>query len=309
MAENSPASLETRPRRTISRRRLLGAGVGTAAVVTLGDFTFNRDFREKVEVVITTTWYNDLFHPILLIPWVREDDRNHTRLNLIGSHRDGVTTRLTLRAYEAGGSPVAEWPGIDLPSTGFLNIELGSLTGGKPLDGPFKVFYETSAPLQEYLLRVTVDYYDDQNISSVHANPSYKATSGAHELFHQLTARLDGHPTFLNTNQFLARVVLDKDRETYLAIQNCREGNSGAVAHPSLDLFNEQGEALHREIDIPPDGSTFLSVRDLFPTAEAHLAGRPGGLRISDRLSFLWSNAFLYDRRSGSLNVDHLHWT
>jgi hypothetical protein len=296
-------------RRPISRRRLLGTGLATAVAVTGGNFIFNREFREKVEVVITTTWYNDLFHPILLIPWAKEDRHYHTRLNLIGSHRDAAHTRLTIRAYQVDGRPAGEWGPIELPSTGFLNLELGALTGGTPIDGPLKIYYEVNVPVRDYLLRTTVDYYDAQGIASVHANPSYKATTGAHELFHQFTARLDGHNGYLNTNQFLARVALDGPQDSYLAIQNCREGNSGMTAHPTLELFNERGEGLKQMIEIPPDGSTFLSIRELFPKAVPHLNGRPGGIRITDQHSFLWTNAFLLDRRTGSLSVDHLHWT
>lgn len=309
MSETSLPLPQTRERRPVSRRRLLGVGLATAVAAAAGDFVFNREFREKVEVFITTTWYNDLFHPILLVPWAKEDSRFHTRLNLIGSHRDGVETTVTVRAYRSDGTLAGEWPGLQLPVTGFMNLELGSLSGGQPIDGPVKIFYETTAPMRDYLLRITLDYYDERGISSVHANPSYKATSGAHELFHQLTARLDGHGHYYNTNQFLARVAIDGPHDTYLAIQNCRDGNSGATARPTLELINEPGQTLARTIQIPPDGSTFLNVRDLFPDASAHLGTGPGAIRITDREAFLWTNAFLIDRRTGSLSVDHLHWT
>lgn len=309
MADDALPLSIPRARKPISRRKLLAVGGATALGVAGGDFVFNREFREKVEVFITTTWYNDLFHPILLIPWAKEDGRYHTRLNLIGSHREGTQTRFWVRAFTPSGDPAGEWGPIDLPATGFLNLDLAQLTGGQPIDGPVKVFYETTAPVRDYLLRITIDYYDDRGISSVHANPSYKASTGAHGLFHEFTARLDGHAHYFNTNQFLARVAIDGPQDTYLAILNCREGNSGATAEPTLELFNARGEGLPRTLRIPPNGSTFLSVREAFPEAVAHLAGEPGGVRVTDRLAFLWSNAFLIDRRTGSLSVDHLHWT
>lgn len=137
MTEALPRPSTSRP---ISRRRVLGVGALTALAVGAGDFIFNREFREKIEVFITTTWYNDLFHPILLIPWAKEDGQHHTRLNLLGSHRDNVQTRLTVRAYQADGTPAGEWGEFDLPATGFLNLELAELAGGRTIDGPVKVF-------------------------------------------------------------------------------------------------------------------------------------------------------------------------
>jgi hypothetical protein len=145
--------------------------------------------------------------------------------------------------------------------------------------------------------QVTIDFEGPQLGSSRAYLHWYNARSltSSHEKFGLTIPAVGGYWTVPN--------VQDSERyRVHLALVNLDD-----QAYTSTVVLKDgQGQELSASLELPPQGSRFVSLTDLFPAASEHLAGRPGVLHFGNNRQPAMYYYFVHNPQLGTWRAQHL---
>lgn len=145
--------------------------------------------------------------------------------------------------------------------------------------------------------QVTIDFEGPRLGSSrayLHWYNDHSLTS-SHEKFGLTIPAVGGYWTVPN--------VQDSDEyRVYLAVANLDERSYIS----DVTLKDDEGHALHAEVELPPHGSRFLSLDMLFQNPRGFLHGRPGVLYFGNNRQPAMYYYFVQNQRLGTWRAQHL---
>jgi hypothetical protein len=97
--------------------------------------------------------------------------------------------------------------------------------------------------------------------------------------------------------------VQDRDEyRVHLAVTNLDR----APYTSDLTLKDDEGHELHARVDLPPNGSRFLSLDSLFKNTRGFLHGQPGVLYFGNNRQPAMYYYFVANSRLGTWRAQHL---
>jgi len=191
-----------------------------------------------------------------------ENESLHTRINMANlefpeNPGSGSSVWIKLHVFNPEGIFLCESKHKVLTNeTKF--IEMADILRSCPSAPPFglvKIFLKSNSLGSR---RVYCHWYNDQSITSTHE----KATDRPFE---------SGHQT-------LSKVIVSPQYETHISITNL----STQKKSTNLVLSNHQGKKIDYQLTLPPWGTLFSSISDLYPHAGNHLDKKMGDLYLEN---------------------------
>ena len=226
--------------------------------------------------------------PRRMASWFRDTSDMRTRLCVSNlevpeAHQLCQPTNVVLRLFDPDGGPLA-FRRFRLARNGSLVLELHDLlpppARGRLPSGQLQVDFEGPHLGSS---RAYLHWYNDRSLTS------------SHEKFGLTIPAVGGYWTVPN--------VQDSDAyRVHLAITNldARQYTS------TLVLKDAEGHPREVHLQLPPNGSRFVSLPELFADAAAFLDRRPGVLYFGNNRQPAMYYYFIYNQMMGSWRAQHL---
>lgn len=227
-------------------------------------------------------------HPRRMASWFRDADDMHTRLFVSNlelpeaphlCQRVGVMVRL----FDQQGSPEISRR-FAIPRNASLVLELADLlpAARRGAVDSGQVCIDFEGP-QLGSARAYLHWYNAQSLTS------------SHEKFGLTIPAVGGYWTVPN--------VQDSDEyRVYLAVTNLDAGRYTS----DITLKDSEGHALQTSVELPPNGSRFLSLPGLFREMRGFLDRQPGVLYFGNNHQPAMYYYFVQNERLGTWRVQHL---
>jgi len=226
--------------------------------------------------------------PRRMASWYRDALDMHTRVcvsNLEVPEAPTLCQPITLLVslFDADGSRVAAQR-FSLQRNASLMLELAELLPsarrGHIQSGQVRVDFEGA---QLGSSRAYLHWYNERGLTS------------SHEKFGLTIPAVGGYWTVPNVQD-------SDDYRVHLAVTNLDERPYTS----SITLKDEAGSALETTVQLPPNGSRFLSLDALFDDPAAFLGGRPGVLYFGNNRQPAMYYYFVANQRLGTWRAQHL---
>lgn len=227
-------------------------------------------------------------HPRRMASWYRDAADMHTRLfvsNLEVPEAPGLcqTAGLLVGLFDQDGSPLVARR-FSLPRNASLVLELGDLLPaerrGRIQSGQLMVDFEGG---QLGSSRAYLHWYNDHSLTS------------SHEKFGLTIPAVGGYWTVPNVQD-------DDEYRVYLAVSNLDERSYTS----EVTLKDDEGHALETTVELPPNGSRFLTLDGLFHNPRGFLHGQPGVLYFGNNRQPAMYYYFVQNQRLGTWRAQHL---
>ena len=227
-------------------------------------------------------------HPRRMAAWFRDAPDMHTRvcvsnLELPDAAELCRPTDVQISLLDADGQPLAARR-FHLARNGSLVLELGDLLPayrrGQFPSGQVRIDFEGP---QLGSSRAYLHWYNDRSLTS------------SHEKFGLSIPAVGGYWTVPNVQD-------TEDYRVHLAVTNLDD-------RPYLSeviLKDAGGESLSATVAVPPNGSRFAALPDLFDSPAAFLANRPGILYFGNNHQPAMYYYFVLNERLGTWRAQHL---
>ncbi len=227
-------------------------------------------------------------HPRRMASWYRDSDDMHTRLfvsNLELPEAPHVCqpASVVVRLFDQAGNVDASRRFV-IPRNASLVLELRELLAaarrGNVQSGQVRIDFEGA---QLGSARAYLHWYNAHSLTS------------SHEKFGLTIPAVGGYWTVPD--------VQDSDEyRVYLAVTNL---DTGAYTS-DITIKDSEGHALHASVELPPNGSRFLSLADLFHNLSGFLDRQPGVLYFGNNHQPAMYYYFVHNQRLGTWRVQHL---
>jgi len=227
-------------------------------------------------------------HPRRMAAWFRETDDLHTRLfvsNLEVPEAAGLCQPATVlvRLFDQDGNAEASRR-FEIPRNASLVLELRDLLRserrGHVQSGQVCIDFEGA---QLGSARAYLHWYNDRSLTS------------SHEKFGLTIPAVGGYWTVPS--------VQDSDEyRVYLAVTNL-DANRYAS---DITVKDNEGHALKTTVDLPPNGSRFVCLAELFHDLSGFLHHEPGVLYFGNNHQPAMYYYFVHNQRLGTWRVQHL---
>ena len=247
--------------------------------------------RSTWPVQQTSAWrqrQNWRAHPRRMASWYRDADDLHTRLfvsNLEVPEAPQLCqpASVTVRLFDQDGYAQASRR-FSIPRNASLVLELADLLSaarrGHVQSGQVSIDFEGA---QLGSARAYLHWYNEHSLTS------------SHEKFGLTIPAVGGYWTVPN--------VQDSDEyRVYLAVTNL----DGRSYTSDITLKDSEGHALHTSVELPPNGSRFLSLAGLFHNLRGFLDREPGVLYFGNNHQPAMYYYFVQNQRLGTWRVQHL---
>jgi hypothetical protein len=227
-------------------------------------------------------------HPRRMASWFRDTADMHTRLiisnlELPEAPRACTATSVTVRLLDQDGRDLSARR-VHLARNASAVLELRGLLPEQlqsRLDSG-QVIADFEGP-QLGSSRAYLHWYNERSLTS------------SHEKFGLTIPAVGGYWTVPN--------VQDSDEyRVHLAIANLE----AAPYLSEVTLKDDEGHALDAQVWLPPSGSRFVSLAQLFPDARAFLHGEPGVLYFGNNRQAAMYYYFVQNQRLGTWRAQHL---
>jgi hypothetical protein len=227
-------------------------------------------------------------HPRRMASWFRDTPDMRTRLCVSNlevpeAHELCQPTNLVVRLFEPDGRPLTSRR-FHVARNGSLVVELHDLlppgARGRLPSGQVQVDFEGP---QLGSSRAYLHWYNERSLTS------------SHEKFGLTIPAVGGYWTVPN--------VQDSDEyRVHLAITNLDR----RAYTSSIVLKDAEGHPRETSLEIPPNGSRFVALPDLFADAAAFLDHRPGILYFGNNHQPAMYYYFIHNQRLGTWRAQHL---
>lgn len=237
------------------------------------------------------------FNPFFVI-----DDGDLATSALLFDSAEGVDGRpVDLLIYDAQGRlVVSEAPFVQLQRDRVCRVDVRDILRKNGVAGTFtghaELLYHASPEWESYPtdLAVCVEYVSGGKFASVIFGAGLWNPP---------------EPSSNRNYRSINRVICDDAQTTYIAISNCcYDYDRCKEAELTLSLVARGAPAAHVRLSIPPNGTVFRAVDDLFPAAKEILAASGGaGLTLTSDINCLvLTHLFLtQDRASKAVSAEH----
>jgi hypothetical protein len=227
-------------------------------------------------------------HPRQMASWFRDTDDMRTRLfvsnlELPEAPQLCQPANVTVRHYDQEGSLWGSRRFV-IPRNASLVLEVRDLLAKerRGLVQSGQVCIDFEGP-QLGSARAYLHWYNDHSLTS------------SHEKFGLTIPAVGGYWTVPN--------VQDSDEyRVYLAVTNL----DGSPYTSDITLKDSEGHALNTTVDLPPNGSRFLSLAGLFHDVSGFLDRKPGVLYFGNNKQPAMYYYFVQNERLGTWRVQHL---
>jgi hypothetical protein len=227
-------------------------------------------------------------HPRRMASWYRDTPDMHTRLfvsNLEVPEAPQLceATSVLISLLDQDGRSLATRR-FEIGRNASLVIELADLLPvqrrGQLQSGQVLIDFEGA---QLGSSRAYLHWYNDHSLTS------------SHEKFGLTIPAVGGYWTVPNVQD-------DDEYRVYLAVTNL---DSRAYTS-DVTLKDDEGHALHTEVDLPPNGSRFLTLEGLFQNPRGFLHDQPGVLYFGNNRQPAMYYYFVQNQRLGTWRAQHL---
>ncbi|HEV7665285.1 MAG TPA: hypothetical protein VGQ62_17270 [Chloroflexota bacterium] len=227
-------------------------------------------------------------HPRRMASWYRDADDMHTRLfvsNLEVPEAPQLCADVAVlvRLFDSSGAQLAAQR-FAIPRNASLVLELADLLPaaqrGHVPSGQVIVDFEAA---QLGSSRAYLHWYNDHSLTS------------SHEKFGLTIPAVGGYWTVPNVQN-------SDEYRVHLAVTNLDDQPFTS----EVTLKDDEGHALDSQIDLPPNGSRFLSLETLFANPSGFLHDQPGVLYFGNNRQPAMYYYFVHNQRLGTWRVQHL---
>src|SRR5579859_6405562 len=227
-------------------------------------------------------------HPRRMASWFRDADDMHTRLfvsNLEVPEAPQLcqAASVQVRLFDQTGSPEAARR-FAIPRNASLVLELRDLLRaerrGQVPSGQVCVDFEGA---QLGSARAYLHWYNDHSLTS------------SHEKFGLTIPAVGGYWTVPDVQDSV-------EYRVYLAVTNL----DSRPYTSDVTLKDDEGHALHTEVELPPNGSRFLTLDGLFQNPHGFLHDQPGVLYFGNNRQPAMYYYFVQNTRLGTWRAQHL---
>jgi hypothetical protein len=220
--------------------------------------------------------------------WYRDMPDLHTRLfvsNLEVPEAPQLTREVTalVRLFDSQGAQVA-MQRFAIPRNASLTLETAELLPSSLRDrlpsGQLVVDFEAA---QLGSSRAYLHWYNDHSLTSTH------------EKFGLTIPAVGGYWTVPDVHD-------SEDYQVHLAVINLDQQGYRS----GLTLKDDEGHALSAQLDLPPNGSRFVRLGEVFPDMHAFLHDRPGVLYFGNNRQPAMYYYFIRNQRLGTWRAQHL---
>jgi hypothetical protein len=227
-------------------------------------------------------------HPRRMASWYRDTPDMHTRLFVSNLELPEArqlcepTSALICLLDQEGGALATKR--FEIGRNASLVLELGDLLPaqrrGQLQSGQILIDFEGA---QLGSSRAYLHWYNDHSLTS------------SHEKFGLTIPAVGGYWTVPNVQD-------SEEYRVYLAVTNL---DSRAYTS-DVTLKDDEGHALHTEVDLPPNGSRFLTLDGLFQNLRGFLHDQPGVLYFGNNRQPAMYYYFVQNQRLGTWRAQHL---
>src|SRR5579859_5206882 len=227
-------------------------------------------------------------HPRRMASWYRDAADMHTRLfvsNLEVPEAPALCQRVgvMVRLFDQAGNPEASRR-FAIPRNASLVLELRDLlpAGRRGAVQSGQVGIDFEGP-QLGSARAYLHWYNEHSLTS------------SHEKFGLTIPAVGGYWTVPNVQH-------DDEYRVFLAVTNLDKQPYTS----DVTLKDDEGHALHTEVELPPSGSRFLTLDGLFLNPHGFLHDRPGVLYFGNNRQPAMYYYFVHNQRLGTWRAQHL---
>ncbi|MDQ6675220.1 MAG: hypothetical protein M3069_31540 [Chloroflexota bacterium] len=227
-------------------------------------------------------------HPRRMASWFRDADDMHTRLfvsNLEVPEAPHLCqpASVTVRLFDQAGNAEASRR-FSISRNASLVLELGDVLRprrrGHLPSGQVCIDFEGA---QLGSARAYLHWYNDQSLTS------------SHEKFGLTIPAVGGYWSVPDVQD-------SEEYRVYLAVTNL-DANSYTS---DITIKDSEAHALHTTVELPPNGSRFLSLGELFHDLSGFLHGEPGVLYFGNNHQPAMYYYFVHNQRLATWRVQHL---